>query len=198
MQLSFGFYDVLPRRPKRPERMFFGLFPDPETAGQLTRLTDRFVGEGHCRESLISPGRLHLSLHHVDDYGCLRNKDVYAATQAGNAVSTCPFEVTCRAVTRFNGRPSNNGNRRRRPLVLLCDGDGLFEIHRLLGIAMAKQGFRVADGFQPHITLAYGCGQTPIRAIDPIRFEVNEFFLIHSRLWLTQYHAKGRWPLRLH
>lgn len=196
MQLAFEFHDDLPSRPKRSERLFFALFPTSQTSVRLGRFTDRFLRENHLRDKRLGAERLHVSLHHVGDYRRLRGKHIHAATQAGNAVSMRPFEVTCRSITGFKGAPSTGGRPRKRPLVLLGEGNGLFELHRNLGAAMEKNGLRASDHFRPHITLSYGWKQTPAQTIEPIRFRINDFTLVHSRLRLTQYAVIERWPLR--
>ena len=195
MQLAFEFYDDLPPRPKRSERLFFALFPTPQTSIRVGRFTDRFLCENHLRDKRLKAERLHVSLHHVGDYRRLRGKHIYAATQAGNAISMRPFEITCRSITGFKRPPSTGGKPRKRPLVLLGEGNGLSELHRILGTAMEKNGLRASDHFLPHITLSYGWKQIPAQAIEPIRFKVNDFALVHSRLWLTQYDVVERWPL---
>ncbi len=196
MQFAFKFYDDVPPGSKRSERLFFALFPTPQTSICVGRFTDRFLRENHLRDRRLRAERLHVSLHYVGDYRRLHGKHIYAATQAGNAVSMRPFEVACRFVTGFKGAPSAGGKARKRPLVLLCEGDGLFELHRILGAAMEKNGIRASDHFRPHITLSYGWKQTPVQTIEPIRFRINDFTLVHSRLWLTHYEVIERWPLR--
>lgn len=195
MQLVFAFYDDLPPRPKRSERLFFALFPTPQTSIRLGRFTDRFLRENHLGDKRLRAERLHVSVHHVGDYRRLRGKHIYAATEAGNAISMRPFEVTCRFITGFKGAPSTGGKARKRPLVLLGEGNELFELHRILGAAMEKNGLRASDHFLPHITLSYGWTQTPLQAIEPIRIRINDLTLVHSSLWLTHYDVVVRWPL---
>src|SRR5260370_38954894 len=106
-----------------------------------------------------------------------------------------PFEVTFRFITSFEGTPPIDGRPRRRPLVLLAEGDALSELHKILGAAMKKNGLRAAEHFTPHMTLSYGPRAIPVQAIGPICFAVNEFALIHSKLLLTQYHAPDPWSV---
>jgi 2'-5' RNA ligase len=106
-----------------------------------------------------------------------------------------PFEMTFRFITSFEGAPSINGEPRAQPLVLIGEGDALFELHKVLGVAMKKNGLRAAEHFVPHMTLLYGSKLIPMQAIEPIRFMVAEFALIHSRLSLAQYDLVDRWPL---
>jgi 2'-5' RNA ligase len=195
MQGVFDFHQDLPIRPKRPERLFFGLFPDTETSVRVGQFTRRFLSENQWKGRPLETERLHVSLHHVGDYERLRTKFIYAARQAGEAISMRPFEVTFRFIKSFEGAPPIDGRPRGRPLVLLGEGDALVEFHKILGAAMRKNGLRAAEHFTPHITLSYGPKPIPRQAIEPLRFVANEFALIHSKRGLTQYDLVDRWSL---
>lgn len=195
MPPEFDFMKDFPRRPKRPERLFFSLFPEAETSNAVVRLRQRFLSEHHIEARDLEAERLHVSLHHIGDYKSLRTKFVYAARQAGKAVSMPPFVATFRYIKSFEGAPQRGGKPPKRPLVLLGEGAPLFELHRSLGAAMRANGFRAGEHFTPHMTLSYGPQWIPLQEIEPIRFVVNKIVLIHSRLWLTQYEVLGSWSL---
>lgn len=196
MQGVFEFYRDLPPRPKRPERLFFALLPDSDTLRRVERFRQEFIGCRRLDTARIRADRLHLSLHHVGDYKRLRSKLIYASSQAGNVVSMPPFEITFRFVKSFEGAPAAGHRPRRRPLVLIGEGEALFEFHRLLGAALEKNGLRASARFTPHMTLSYGPKAVPAQAIEPIGFVVNQFALVHSRLWLSRYEVLQRWLLR--
>ena len=196
MQRVFGFYRDWPVLPKRPDRLFFGLFPDVPTSRRIDRFGERFIRDNRLEGTPIKRERQHVSLQHVGDYPRLRTKFVYAATRAGDAVSLPPFEVEFDAVKSFEGAPSRDGKPRRRPLVMLGRGQALSDLHKTLGAAMEKNGLRATPSFTPHMTLLYGAKSVPVQAIEPIRFVVNEFALIHSELWRTRYNMICRWTLK--
>lgn len=195
LQYAFEFYGDLPRRPKLPERLFFSLFPNVETSFEIRLFAQQFVRANRLEGTLRPSGHLHVSLHHVGDYKYLRSQFIYAAAEAGKAVSMHPFEITFRFIKSFNGAPPINGKPRRHPLVLLGEGDAVLELHEILGSAMESYRLKPARHFIPHMTLFYGPDAVPKQAIEPIRFMVNEFVLVHSRRWLTQYEVIERWPL---
>jgi RNA 2',3'-cyclic 3'-phosphodiesterase len=195
MDGAFEFYRDLPRRPKRPERLFFGLFSNSQALLEIDQFGDRFIRENNLKGRRLKPKRLHVSVHHVKDDKRLRSKFIYAATEAAKAISMAPFEVTFRLITSFESPPTP-GRPRRWPLVLLGEGDGLFELHRILGAALAKYGLQTEEHFTPHMTLFYGSKPVPAQAIKPIRLMFNEFVLIHSELWLTRYNILDRWRLK--
>jgi 2'-5' RNA ligase len=92
-QGEFEFYGKLPRRPSRPERLFFSLFPDTATSLRVKEFAERFVGERHLIGRQLKAERLHVSLHHVGDYRRLRSQPVFAARCAGQGFSMHGFEV---------------------------------------------------------------------------------------------------------
>jgi 2'-5' RNA ligase len=106
------------------------------------------------------------------------------------------FEIVFHAIGSFAGTPSTPGRPQRRPLVLLGNGAGLTDLHRMLGAAMRTVGLRAAPDFAPHMTLAYSPTLVPWLSIEPIRFVVHEFELIHSELWLGRYNTIDRWFLQ--
>ncbi|WP_265515873.1 2'-5' RNA ligase family protein [Nitratireductor luteus] len=195
MQGVFEFYRDLPVRPRRPERLFFALLPDVGTAIHIAQFGQRFVRENRLEAKRLATERLHVSIHHVGDFKRLRTKFVYAAKQAGKAVSMSPFELILGSIKSFEGAPSTGGRPRGRPLVLLGESDALLQLHGTLGTAMERNGLRAAEHFVPHMTLSYGRSSIPERTIEPLHFRVKEFVLVHSRLWLTQYEIVDRWPL---
>lgn len=159
-----------------------------QTAAVARRLASRFVEEARLPEKPLRAERLHISLHHVGDYRRLREKFVYAARQAGQAVTMPPFDVTLRAAASLDGPP-------RRPFVLLGEDGPVFTLHERLRIAMSGNGLRAARRFMPHMTLFYGAKPMSTGEIEPIRFTVRAFSLIHSKLWLTKYETIGCWRL---
>jgi 2'-5' RNA ligase len=195
MQWEFAFLRDEPARPKRPDRLFFALFPDAQTSRRIARFAERVVRDHRLEGRRIEAARLHVSLHHVGDYPRLRGKFVYAARRAGDAVVMRPFEVTFRAIRSFEGAPSIGGKPRRRPLVMLGEGEALLDLHKRLGAAMERHGLTAARAFTPHMTLLYAPKAVPVQAIEPIHVMIDDFSLVHSKLGLTQYDVVGRWPL---
>lgn len=196
MQSAFDFYRDTPERPKLPERLFYGVFPDAEAAARMAWRGGHFLREHHLEGTLLRTPRFHLSLHHAGDYKRLRGSRLYPAQLAGAAVSVPVFEVTLQAI----GSPENpvRAESGPHPLVLFAEGEGLFDLYQQLGAAMNRVGLKAAQDraqFRPHVTLSYGPRPLPLQAIEPIRFTVREFVLVHSKLGLTQYEMLERWPL---
>src|SRR5262249_45239486 len=115
---------------------------------------------------------------------------VAGAVNAAVRMAAPAFDVTFDRAVSFVGRP--------RPLVL-CGSGGLDELivfQRALGTASEKAGLaRVKRQWMPHVTLLYdekGIEQHPI---EPIRWTVREFALVHSLRGRSRYNILGRWPL---
>lgn len=196
MQGAFAFHQDIPRRPKRPERLFFALRPDSETSTSVGGLRQRFLRDHRLTGTPIELRHLHVSLHPLGDYARLPSNIIYGAQLAANAVSMPPFEASFRSIRSFDRPPSLKGRPGRWPLVLLGEGDGLGALHRELGAAMAKNGLRPGIGFKPHMTLLYGPKPIAPQEIEPIRLRVKDFVLIHSERGLTRHNVIGHWWLR--
>lgn len=185
----FDFCRHGPARPKRPERLFFALLPNGQTALRIADFAEQFVRANGLQGTRMKADRLHVSLHHIGDFKRLRSDVMYAVGQAGDSVSAPSFEMTFGSVATFGAEDG------RKPLVLLAAVDAVLPFHQLLGAALKKSGLRAGEHFTPHMTLFYGATRIPPQAIEPIRFHVKDFVLIHSALGLKKYNVLQRWSL---
>ncbi len=191
-QLSFPGFETPPPS-ARTDRLFLGVFLDPDAARHGADLSWSLKKELNLTGRPLSPERLHVTLHHIDDYAGLPPGVVSAICDAAATVRAAPFEVTFDRVASFSGNPGN------RPLVLR-GGDGLAELVRFqrgLGAAIARTrvGRPVASQFTPHVTLLYDGIQVEERAVAPIRWTVREFVLVHSLIGQTRHVPLARWSL---
>ena len=143
---------------------------------------------------LLADDRFHTSLVHLSDRKRVRSKDEYVADLAAKTVRIPSFEITYSRMGSFPGAPQK-GQPPKHPLVLFADDGPVNELYATLGSELRKFGFRVPENFRPHLTLSYNRQFLPMRAIGPITFVVRQFVLVHSRLWLTEYHILRTWPL---
>ena len=194
MQLAFEFYGELPRGPVRGERLFFAVFPAAEDALRIERSRQDFLKANHFCGSMLRQDRFHVSLHHIGDFKRLKSPRTYAAELAGDLVQLPVFEITLNAIKSFGAIPKR-GRAPSYPLILCCEGAGLFELHEILGAAMTKSGMRAFPDFTPHLTLSYGEWPILKQEIDPIHVRITGFCLVHSRLGKTEYRIIKRWPL---
>jgi 2'-5' RNA ligase len=193
-EFDFGIPEP-PWQPKRPDRAFFGLFLQQKDHGAFADLQKQLCHQHGIVGSLLSVERFHLSLQHAGDYKRLRSKITFAASRSGQHVHMPAFEVTFGHVGSFSGRPATRGRPAHRPFVLLADDGPVFELQKLIGVEMLKNGLKASDHFVPHLTLAYDQKFIPRQPIEPISFVAHDFIFVHSLRGLTKYLFLDRWPL---
>lgn len=188
--------DVSARKsPQRSERLFLGIRLDGDTARRIERFGRGFCAEHDVQGSLRPRELLHMSLHFVGDFTRLPSAIIHGARRASQTVSLPPFDVTLNHVQSFEVKAPRHGAPGRHALVLLGESAPLVELHRSLGSALKDWGFKAADHFTPHVTLLYGPKVVLKRTIDPIRFTVEDFSLIHSEKGRSRYNTLGNWSL---
>jgi RNA 2',3'-cyclic 3'-phosphodiesterase len=196
MQRVFEVYRDWPISRKREDGLFFALSPDRGLARRIALFGERFIRDHRLDGQSLVADHLHVSLQNVGQYPHLPTKFIYAATKAGDAVVSRPFDLEFDSIMSFAGAPSRDGTPRRRPLVILGRTDALSDLHQALGRAMQTNGLRAAASFLPHMTLHYGPKPVAMQPIEPICFAVREFTLIHSERGCGRHNMLGRWQLR--
>ena len=175
------------------DRLFFGLFPDTATAVNIGGLAQDLRRTHGLNGRPLETARFHVTLLHLGDFAGLPQSVVAAAIEAASKVSTPIFDVSFDWAASFSGKPGN------LPLVLrAADGaDALMDFQRALCVELIKAGVRHKGGstFTPHVTLLYDAISVPRQTIEPIRWTVREFALIHSLLGQTRHIALKRWSL---
>ncbi|GAC1413113.1 MAG: 2'-5' RNA ligase family protein [Burkholderiaceae bacterium] len=178
--------------PPPTDRLFFALIPTPDAAASIARQRGLLRDIYELKGRSIGVGRLHVTLSHLGDYLGLPEGIVAAAIKAAARVRAAPFDVVFDRAMSFHGRPRN------RPLVLLGN-DGvaaLAAFQQTLGRALRKAGLAAANlHYTPHVTLLYDNRFVPLGIIEPIRWTVNEFVLVHSLLGRTRHVPLARWSL---
>jgi 2'-5' RNA ligase len=170
-------------------RLFFAVVPDADASARIFQLARALKQAHKFPGKLIAPECLHVSLFFLGEFD---EQLVRIASCAAAEVRAQPFEIWFDRSASFLGRPGN------RPSVLIGD-DGVRELRsfrRMLGAALAKRGLRrlARRDFTPHVTLFYAERSVEEYPIEPIRWMVNEFVLIHSQNGHTHL---ARWPLRI-
>ena len=189
-QLAFGFLDPPePRNPTLAQRLF--TCTDAGGAGPaVVGCRDRILRENGIVWSRIPPERLHISLCWVGDFARIPSAVPFAAVRAAEKIVMPAFDVVLdRAVTFIGRRPE------KRATVLLAQGDGLRQLGSALFDRLRHGGLKPAPMGAPHMTLFYSPASVRPAEIEPIRFRVGRFFLIHSERGLTKYNVLGCWSL---
>ncbi len=179
---------------RMPSRLFFSVFPDPETADRIGRLARRLRRAHRLKGRPLLTTRLHCSLFGLDSPDGVPDRVVAKAREAISLVTASPFRVSFNCVASLSDRAD------RHPLVLIGD-DGVVGLTRLrfsLCSAMRKVGFRPRrySEFTPHVTLLYDTRHIATLPIEPIGWTVREAVLVLSLVGQTQYIVQGRCRLK--
>lgn len=174
------------------DRLFFALFPDPDTAGQIAELAAQLRGRHGLTGRPLSPERFHITLTHLGDYEGLPADLVAKARQAGDRVTAPAFRPHFDRAGSFSGRSGN------RPFVLQSSESEtpVTAFQRILAQAMMGTGLgRKAGPYSPHVTLLYDDAMIATHPVEPVAWTAGEFVLVHSLLGQTKHVILDRWPL---
>ena len=177
--------------PTPTDRLMFLLYPDPATAERIAREVRRLKDALGLRGAPLQTDRLHVTLHHLGDYVGLPADLVRKGGDAGAALGHAPFDVVFDRAVSFANRPGNN------PFTLQ-GGEGveaLVAFQQALGLRMARAGLKPDRTFTPHVTLLYDGQVVPALPIEPIRWTVDRFVLVQSKLGQTRHIVLGEWDL---
>lgn len=184
-------FDSAPPLPT--DRLFLGLFPDISAIARIDSLGAQALQRNNLRVPRQKPERLHVTLFHIGDWAGLPQDTVAAASSAAASLKAEPFEICFDEVATFAGRLG------KHPLVLKSAQvtDSLYSFREKLGQELTRAGLgrSVSRGFEPHVTLAYAPTLIAAEVVEPVRWSVHDFVLIHSLLGQTRYIELGRWQL---
>ena len=173
---------------QRLDGLFFSIFPDQAAAARIANTAEHFRRAYGFEGAPLLTDRFHVTVHGLGNYDGLPRSVVAKAIEAGAAVTSKPFEVAFDRVTCFAGSD----------VLVLCGGDGVYGIvmfHHDLGVAMRKSGLSAGSQITPHITLLYERRRVEEQFIEPIRWTVRDFVLVHSWRGRTMHIPLERWRL---
>jgi 2'-5' RNA ligase len=168
--------------------LFFSIFPDHAAAVRIANTAEHFRRAYGLKGAPLLTERFHVTVQGLGNYDGLPRNVIAKAIEAGAAVTPVPFAVAFDRVTSFAGSD----------VLVLCGGDGVDGIvifHHALGVAMRKSGLSAGSQFTPHITLVYDGRRIEEQFIEPIRWTVRDFVLVHSLRGRTKHIPLERWHL---
>ena len=171
---------------QRLDGLFFSIFPDQAAAVRIANTAEHFRRAYGLKGAPLLIDRFHVTVQGLGNYDGLPRSVVAKAIEAGAAVMSKPFEVAFDRVTSF------------ADVLVLRGGDGVDGIvmfHHDLGVAMRKSGLSADSQFTPHITLLYEGRRIEEQFIEPIRWTVRDFVLVHSLRGRTMHIPLERWHL---
>ena len=168
--------------------LFFSIFPDRAAAVRIANTATHFRRAYGLKGAPLLTDRFHVTVQGLGNYDGLPRSIVAKAIEAGAAVTSRPFEVAFDRVTSFAGSDA----------LVLRGGDGIDGIvmfHHALRVAMRKSGLSAGSQITPHITLLYERRRVEEQLIEPIRWTVRDFILVHSLHGRTMHIPLERWRL---
>ena len=177
------------------DSLFFAVYPDAAAAAQIAAIGAGLRAAHRLHGRLFEPERLHVTLFHLGSHAGLPTDVVEAAKSAASEVRAAPFDVMFDAAESFRGRPRN------RPFVLRGGESlvGLMQFQQRLGDALRRHGLTrwTTEQYLPHVTMLYDDRLVALQAVEPVRWTVREFVLMHSLLGQHRHVPLARWPLDL-
>ena len=174
------------RRPILCHRLFFAILPPPELARQVAHSAIWFGSQG----GNVNPDRLHITMDILEDFDAFPRDIAEALITVGDTVSGAPCVVE---LDQISGSRASVALRSRRKLK------GLEKMGQAIAAARVRARIPGREGYRPnpHMTLFYRDGEPFSRAIQPVRWQADEFVLVHSAVGRGQHEVLARWRLRL-
>lgn len=166
-------------------RLLFAVRPKPPVNGRIDWLSVQLGGDARR----ISVQNQHVTLCIFDDDSAFSEARAAVACEAGDAVNAAPFDLVLGQLSGSLRSVALRPTRTNRPLM---------ELQRELERQVRAVGLSLRGDyrFSPHLTLFYRDAPPFSRRIEPIRWHVDEFVLIHSLVGRTEHRVLGCWPLR--
>ena len=184
--------------PELTDRLFFALFPPADVATRITGLLNELCARHDLHGHPVTTARLHVTLHHIDDYAGLPPDVVRAALKAGEALAASTAAVAFDEVASFASNP-------RKPMLVLRSSDGapgVVALQQALGKTINRYlpKVRLPAKYTPHITMLYGDARhgdmrQAEQRVEPISWRASEIVLVHSLLGKSQHIPLARWAL---
>lgn len=166
------------------KRLFFALWPDETTRGQIASLNQQLDGVGRK----LIPQNLHVTLVFL---GNVEDDIADAVERLAAEIRAAPLELVFDELDYW---------KRPRVICLTCrrQPDTVYDLVNQL-TRMVK-GFPIRldhRAFRAHITLARKAQQRPHLVFEPIRLKARDFALVQSVSTEhgVRYRVLARWPL---
>lgn len=175
-----------------PGTVYFAFKPEPDVTGRAVSIGSRLRAK-HGLMGRVSPAVLHMTICPIGSRPELSDEYIDAACKVAGSLVAEPFEMILDRVRTYpNGQE-------RLPLVAFADNDvaraALFR-HALIA-DLRRGGVIVRRKLSKlHMTLLYDRCIVAEEIIDPIRWIVRNFVLVHSIRGEGRHVLLGQWPLR--
>jgi len=175
-----------------PGTVYFAFKPEPDAIGQVVSVGNHLCVK-HELAGSVRPSVLHMTICAIGYFPVLPEERVETARGVAGRLVAKPFEMMLNRVRTYpNGKE-------KPPLVAFADsGMSRVDLFRHALIAdLRRNGFSFPKKLpDPHMTLFYDRRVVAEEPIDPIRWVVRDFVLVHSIYGEGRHELLGQWPLR--
>jgi RNA 2',3'-cyclic 3'-phosphodiesterase len=159
----------------------------------MEQRAQEFQKELGLKGTPLATDSFHITLYYLGAHAGMPQGVVVKASETAAAIKAAPFEAAFDSVKSFTDKSGI------RPLVL-CSSKSLTALNAFqlaLSTAIRDAGLRgwTQPRFTPHVTLLYDTRRVPEQAVEPIRWTVREFVLVHSLVGRARHETLARWPL---
>lgn len=176
---------------RKPGTVYFAFKPEPEVIGQTVSVGNH-LSVRHELAGSVRPSVLHMTICAIGYFPMLPEECVETACEVARRQVAKPFEMILNRVRTYpNGKE-------KQPLVAFADsGVSRADLFRHALIAdLRRNGFSIPKKLpNPHMTLFYDHRIVAEEPIDPIRWAVRDFVLVHSIKGEGWHDQLGQWPL---
>lgn len=175
------------------DNFLLAIYPPVEVASRIYGVADGVRRERGLTRPLRPAHILHVTLCLLRDELCMD-----AAASAAKGVRCAPFEVSFDRISTFAGNAQRQERHDALPCALSClqnDNLALRYLHRQLHAPLRRLGISVRPVFAPHVTVLYDPTNVPVQMIEPIRWQVDRFALVHSHYGKTNHEVIESWSL---
>ena len=170
-------------------KVFLALKPDASAAGQAEERTLQFINEYRLAGTPLRPENLHISLPLIFEGDEVPNGIAESVSARVQAIRMPPFEIVLDVAMTFR-LP-------KQQVLVLSTGGSIANIYTLTRQLIMAGGAKATGGsFNPHMSLLYTDQLVRKQSIEPVRWTVREFVLVHSFVGLGRHDTMARWPLR--
>ena len=174
-----------------PGTVYFAFKPEQDAIDQVVSVGNRLRAK-HGLAGSVRPSVLHVTLCAIGYFPLLSEERVESACGIAGCLVAKPFEMILNRVRTYpNGKEKS-------PLVAFADsGVSRVDLFRYALIAdLRRNGFSFPKKLpDPHMTLLYDRSVVSEEPIDPIRWVVRDFVLVHSIHGEGRHELLGQWPL---
>jgi len=166
--------------------VYLALQPPPAAAAEALARLDALPQRRRMSARPMAPNRLHVSLAGIGDFKRPPTPVFDKVMEAVAEVAAAPFVIELNRIGTWT-----SGD--QRPIVLWGD-EGVIGVHALFSelhkaLWRADMAPRREPEMTPHMTLIYDRAEVPETPVEPVRWTVDEFVLIHA------VHGEGRFDV---